>query len=358
MQDWNAKLAFAGMGLQYWWGIALCQVSACLYACGICTQRYALGILGESKAPLQRPGSMPVDASVGQPLQPYRQPDSMSFLRRNRQHVVWVMGFFLWGLGNMLYMFALNFAPLSLLMSLFDTVLIFNAVLAGWLLREEVTKWDVIGWSIIGVGISLCGIFIPKAVKILSADEMIAQAGHPIAFLYLAIVVCMLVGLTIAIHMYERLYPHGSNTESARTKFLATLAYPTVLALYESLIQICLKGVSNMLSETLSGTTQLTNWKFWLVTGIMGLTCLGVMWWMRKGYARFEAVAMLPIQMAVLTTSTVLGGLMFYEEYMVRCHNTLKLHPVLTHSQEPHARHDPGIVTALIGRRIWTPQNW
>lgn len=37
--------------------------------------------------------------------------------------------------------------------------------------------------------------------------------------------------------------------------------------------------------------------------------------WMRAGYARFEAVQMLPIQMATLTTFTVIGGLMFYNEY-------------------------------------------
>lgn len=85
--------------------------------------------------------------------------------------------------------------------------------------------------------------------------------------------------------------------------------------MYECLIQICLKGLSNMMDLSYHGSNQFDQPMFWVIFVLCGLCSIAVMVWMRAGYARFEAVQMLPIQMATLTTCTVIGGLMFYGEY-------------------------------------------
>jgi hypothetical protein len=63
------------------------------------------------------------------------------------------------------------------------------------------------------------------------------------------------------------------------------------------------------------GNNQADSPVFWVIFALCGMCSFAVMVWMRAGYARFEAVQMLPIQMATLTTFTVIGGLMFYNEY-------------------------------------------
>ena len=185
------------------------------------------------------------------------------------------------------------------------SILQYNAVIANWLLGEKITKWDIVshppvvslhlcsshrsrrlsqgGWSFIGVGIGLCAYYMPKKNHDVSADELLTLASQPSAVMYQLVVFGLIIGLTIAVGFYERAYPIGATDEPAFIKLCATLAYPTVLALYESLIQLCLKGVSNMLTETLfSADNQLTNWKFWLVFVLMGVFVIGVMFWMRK----------------------------------------------------------------------------
>eukprot|EP01052_Picozoa_sp_SAG31_P009014 SAG31_NODE_465_length_15313_cov_10.762390_12_plen_403_part_00 len=295
-------------------GVAMCQVAAFLYACGICTQRFALTVENQNARTVMSglEGSV-VIKSIGQEVKP------PTLYSKYRQHIVWFGGFSLWGMGNAVYTLGLNYAALALMMSMFDTVLVFNALLANWFLQEKITRWDITGWTFIGIGIGFCACFMPKKNHDVSADQLLMLTLQGPAVLYEVVVCGTIIGLTAAIQIYERTYPIGAADEPPTVKLAARLAYPTVLALYESLIQLCLKGVSNMLSETiLKANNQLTNWKFWLVFSVMGAFVLAVMFWMRKGYGRFEAVNMLPVQMAVLTTATVIGGLMFYQEYKVR----------------------------------------
>jgi drug/metabolite transporter (DMT)-like permease len=390
--DWNQKLA-PGAPFSWPWvtGCVLCEISAFLYACGICLQRYGLKLGSEQDSRGKRPSiagmpgselkpsvvshmvtappgsvagkmvpvsvngreirvEVPVGVSGGDQFSVpvvdggvgLSDVSQRSCITIDRANVIWAVGMFMWFVGNSLYTYALNYAPLSLLTALFATVLVFNGLLARFFLQEQVRGSDIVGWMLIMIGISICGCFIDKEVKQFSAHQILVLAGKPAALVYELSVVAMIVGITTSVCVWTSRHPGTVGPFPTAMEF----AFPCVLAMYECLIQICLKGISNMVDLTFNGSNQLDQPMFWVIFVLCGLCSIAVMVWMRAGYARFEAVQMLPIQsespashrvpllllvwhtadevcvalvpsmltVATLTTCTVIGGLMFYGE--------------------------------------------
>ena len=309
-------------------GALLCEISAALYACGICLQRYALNVAAEPKVPRAAVGCM----SGAEPRESAAKAERADFsmnrdaaspgqfsgcARRNRADLLWGCGFGLWGAGNSVYAVGLTYVPLSLMTSLFATVLIFNGILATVFLGEEVRKSDLLSWLLIFIGISLCGIFLAKEKdpNCCTAEKLFHMAARPLALIFQISIALIIVCLTSAIVWYER--QRASGRVDGPYPLLIVIAYPVLVAQFESLIQIFLDGLMSMWHQTTIGNSQLEDPRFYLVGLLLLLGSLAVMFWMRRAYARFEAVTVLPIQMGVLIGCTVLGGLMFYDEYLL-----------------------------------------
>lgn len=124
-----------------------------------------------------------------------------------KPNLIWVFGMMMWFIGNSLYTFALNYAPLSLLTSLFATVLVFNGALAWFFLQEQVRPSDVTGCFLIFIGITICGIYIDKTVIQFSAHEIVLLAEKPVALVYEVFVLSFIVGITSVVLMYSRNNP-------------------------------------------------------------------------------------------------------------------------------------------------------
>ena len=60
--------------------------------------------------------------------------------------------------------------------------------------------------------------------------------------------------------------------------------------------------------------SQLCHATFWLVLLAWALLSVGVIFWLRKGLKRLEASRLLPIEYGTVTATSVLGGLMLYQE--------------------------------------------
>lgn len=349
--DWIKGVA-PGASMSWGWvaGCVLCEISAFLYACGICLQRHGLSLSSEQSTRDKRPSiaglpgselepsvashivTAPPGSVAGQMVSVYvngRQVrvevpvgvgggDQFSVpivdggvglsddsrgscwhvgvgcccITIDRANFIWAGGMCLWFVGNSLYTYALNFAPLSLLTALFATVLVFNGLLAWFFLHEKVRGSDIVGWSLIMAGISVCGVYIDKEVKQFSARQILVLAGKPAALVYELSVVAMIVGITASVCVWTSRHPGKVGPFPPFMQF----AFPGVIAMYECLIQICLKGISNMVDLTYNGSNQFDQPMFWVIFVLCGLCSIAVMVWMRAGYARFEAVQMLPIQ--------------------------------------------------------------
>jgi hypothetical protein len=265
--------------------------------------------------------------------------------------------------GNAFYTVALSYAPLSLCTSVFSVVLVWNGILGRLLLGERMTLPDVVGCTTIMVGIVITSVFMNESPTNYDASQLVQLAEKPLALAYACIVIFLLITFTLTLRSFEKQYPTfgkavkssaghghgvpgfrsgdamdsrslmreprpvlnpGGSVDTARDAercpshaeaTCAMLTYPTVCAMYESIVQVLLKAWSNMVYDTLKGNSQLGTNTFWAVTGLLFLTTLGVIYWLRRGYSRFEVVKLQPVQMGVLETSTIVAALMFYREY-------------------------------------------
>ena len=60
--------------------------------------------------------------------------------------------------------------------------------------------------------------------------------------------------------------------------------------------------------------SQLCHATFWLVILAWALLSIAVIWWLRKGLERLEASRLLPVEYGTVTATSVLGGLVLYQE--------------------------------------------
>jgi uncharacterized membrane protein len=300
-------------------GIILCELAAFTLALSMNVQRFALSV------------------------------DSEWF--ENRKNVtrdrLWGFGLLLYGLANAFYFCALSFAPLSLMSALFSTMLIFNALLAHYLLKERLSRSELFGLLVILCGVGLLGYSGPTESVEYSASDIAELISTPSGYGYIFSVLCMLALMRVAILRFEKRYPGfgghdrqegeadteddgegemrtegqegeaGSSTEETVPKWLLLammVIYPSMLGLSETLVQICLKAISCMLLVSAGGDSQLSKPLFWGAVGCLVVSTIMVILWLRKVYARFETTHGLPIEYGVVTTFSVLAGLIQFQE--------------------------------------------
>uniref|UniRef100_A0A7S4MVH9 Uncharacterized protein n=1 Tax=Prymnesium polylepis TaxID=72548 RepID=A0A7S4MVH9_9EUKA len=82
----------------------------------------------------------------------------------------------------------------------------------------------------------------------------------------------------------------------------------------EALVQIAQKGGASMLALTLSGESQLGHATLYVVVGWWAGASLMTVWWLRKALHALEASRVLPIEYGTFTATSVLLGLIVYDE--------------------------------------------
>lgn len=92
-------------------------------------------------------------------------------------------------------------------------------------------------------------------------------------------------------------------------------AYPLILGILETLVQMCMKGGSSMMLLTIEGQSQLCHFMFWLLVVLWLLLSIAVIWWLRKGLLNLEASRLLPVEYGTVTSTSVIGGLVLYKEH-------------------------------------------
>lgn len=102
---------------------------------------------------------------------------------------------------------------------------------------------------------------------------------------------------------------------TSRLESAMPFAYPIVVGGLETLVQMCMKGGSSMLALTAVGDSQLCFAFFWVVLLAWALLSLAAIYWLRKGLVHLPASRLLPIEYGTVTTTSVLGGLVVYQEH-------------------------------------------
>eukprot|EP01051_Picozoa_sp_SAG22_P024360 SAG22_NODE_6719_length_820_cov_0.914008_2_plen_177_part_00 len=122
----------------YTLAIAIDVFAALLYASGLILQRYSLS------TPEASPGRVAVFGVL---------------VRRN---VGWGLGMFTYAMANAAYTVAMQYAPVSLLTTVFAVALVMNAVFGQLVLGEVVDRPGVAGYAVLILGIGISAVGLPK----------------------------------------------------------------------------------------------------------------------------------------------------------------------------------------------------
>lgn len=129
-----------------------------------------------------------------------------------RRKTVWSVGLLLYIAANGLKVVALNFGPMTVLSSLFTTLLVFNLVIANKLLDEEITPPKVVGAFFIVAGAGVCSIATPKGVPSAYNPEEVRELfgkSPPFGWFLILIYILVAISAVVMIVWFEHTYPIG-----------------------------------------------------------------------------------------------------------------------------------------------------
>ena len=277
-------------------GLTLALLAVGLIAVGAGLQRYALDRI----SPLSRTCSCLSTRSLG-----------------------WLFGLSVYFFANVLYTLALLYAPASLCATFMAMIVPLNALTSRCLLGERQQTGDVQGGGLIMVGIAIAAWAAPYTSEVLTAADIELLLLAPRSLAVLALLMGIALVLACLIFAFETQGQPLDETSSKSAGLAGTMpfAYPIVIGLLESLVQLFQKGGTQLLAQRLGGQAadgeeaeeshQLTTL---VMLGGWALTSLLVVWWLRKGLGALPASRLLPIEYGTFTATSVLSGLVCYDE--------------------------------------------
>jgi hypothetical protein len=242
----------------------------------------------------------------------------------SRRFVTWSIGLAIYFCANMFYTVALTLAPASLCASMVATVVPLNALMSWALLGEVLDSVDFKGGILIMLGIIVAAYAAPYTTYQYTAQELqpLLLSVQSLGFLAGIFCVITLLGILVLHFEHQSAQPDHARQQqpAAFMQHLRTCApflYPVIVGLLESVVQLAQKSGSGMLALTLVGDSQLNDPVFAIVCTAWTGSSLFVIWWLRKSLTVLPASRLLPIEYGTFTASSVLGGLLVFDEQRV-----------------------------------------
>ena len=241
----------------------------------------------------------------------------------------WFGGLCIYFFANVLYTLGLVYAPASLCATLVAAIIPVNALTSFLILGEVLQLVDVQGGLFITAGILVASYAAPYTAVSYSAADLNALLLAPDSLALLGGLCAVAALLAVAVLLFEwsredggraaasGLEGGGAPVSASATSCLGgtmPFAYPVVVGLLESMVQVFQKGGSSMAVLTAAGDSQMSDPTFWGVVVCWVSFSAAVVWWLRKGLANLAANRMLPIEYGTFTATSVLAGLVVYNE--------------------------------------------
>lgn len=236
----------------------------------------------------------------------------------------WIVALVVYGVGQGLMAGAiLTDAPLSLLGSMFITLLFFNLFFANQILGEELAPVRILGASIVFVGMVLASVGTPgtNAKDNFTERDIEKRFANPFAATYFAIISAVGLGGLVLATWFERSYPYEPGTETPRRPPPASLhtrmsvLLPILLGCDQGLTQLTLRGVTSMIQQC--GRPALLGggcggYALPLMLVFFVLASLATLFWMRWVYRRFEITDSITLEYGTISLAAIFSGLIFF----------------------------------------------
>ena len=131
------------------------------------------------------------------------------------KNFAWILSLCVYGAANGLNASAQQMAPLSLLSSVFTLMIVFNAIFARIILKEELTRPKLLGGGTILLGIIIAVTGFPRSVQTIfdaeDVEDLMKDAG---GVAYQVVLFGSVFASVVGICIYERRYPPCDKQEA------------------------------------------------------------------------------------------------------------------------------------------------
>nr|DBA24092.1 TPA: hypothetical protein GDO54_011793 [Pyxicephalus adspersus] len=213
---------------------------------------------------------------------------------------LWWCGVLLMGIGELGNFAAYGFAPATLVAPLGCVAVIGSAVISVLFLKESLRASDVIGGTLAVAGTYLLVTFSPNVSQDVTALKV---ERYVISWQFLVYLILEVIVFCVLLYVYKR---KGVNHIVVLLLLVALLA---------SVAVISVKAVAGMLAMTLKGNMQLTHAIFYVMAVLMVASCVFQVKFLNQAMQLYNATEVVPINYVFFTTSAILAGVIFYQEF-------------------------------------------
>ncbi|XP_018411659.1 PREDICTED: NIPA-like protein 2 [Nanorana parkeri] len=213
---------------------------------------------------------------------------------------LWWCGILLMGIGELGNFAAYGFAPATLIAPLGCVAVIGSAAISVLFLKESLRASDVIGGTLAITGTYLLVTFSPNVSEDVTALKVERSV---ISWQFLVYLVLEVIVFCILLYVYRR---KGVNHIVVLLLLVALLA---------SVAVISVKAVAGMIAMTLKGEMQLTYAIFYVMVVLMVASCIFQVKFLNQAMQLYNATEVVPINYVFFTTSAILAGVIFYQEF-------------------------------------------
>eukprot|EP00911_Craspedida_sp_UC1_P002904 UC1_evm1s2121 len=194
---------------------------------------------------------------------------------------------------------AYAFAPAILVTPLGALSVLVSAVLAQWLLKEELLRLGKIGCGLCIVGSTVIVLNSPTEAEVESVDQISQLMLTNLGFQLYAVLVIM---LSLALVFYAA--PRWGKTH--------IMVYVTVCSLVGSLSVICVKGLGIAIKLSFEGSNQMGRGSTWIFVLLVAISVVTQMNYLNKALDTFNTAMVTPIYYVIFTTCTIAASTILF----------------------------------------------
>ncbi|KAG8441793.1 hypothetical protein GDO86_010827 [Hymenochirus boettgeri] len=213
---------------------------------------------------------------------------------------LWWLGMLLMGLGELGNFAAYGFAPATVIAPLGCVAVIGSAAISVVFLKETLKPSDVIGGTLSIAGTYFIVSFSPNISEEVTAVKV---QKYVVSWPFLVYLVIEIIVFCVLLYYLKK---------KGLTHIVVLLV---LVALLASLTVISVKAVSGMIVLTFKGSMQLTYPIFYVMLVIMIASCVFQVKFLNQAMQLYNATEVVPINFVFFTTSAILAGVVFYQEF-------------------------------------------
>ncbi|XP_010224651.1 PREDICTED: NIPA-like protein 2 [Tinamus guttatus] len=213
---------------------------------------------------------------------------------------LWWCGIILLGLGEVGNFTAYGLAPAALVAPLGCVSVIGSAFISGLFLKETMRAADILGGTLAVAGTYLLVTFTPNVPQEITAKKV---QNYLVSWPFVIYAIIEIITFCILLYFYKR----------KAVKHIVVLLM--LVALLASLTVIAVKAVAGMITHSVKGKMQLAYPVFYIMCILMAATCAFQVKFLNQAMELYETTAVVPINFVLSTTSAIISGVIFYQEF-------------------------------------------